>query len=255
MRPVVYSASSVTSYQNCHLQWYFTYIALERGTETEPQRVGIQVHEYIERKLRALGDGVQPRDTSNRPEIKALLRIVDNDIVPTYRKPLLIEAAFQLEVNDIPFSGVLDALDEHRYEPPGEVDWDSEGRSLLSPFDEPFDIRVLRDTKTTGSRPARGKFKFAMTGYWLGAIDLGYEPVAAQLDWIVRTKHPYYWPEVMDPVTEDDVNQFARTLELVANGVERGDYQPTGLGTWACKACPHAAICGPYQRFKEVNDA
>ena len=87
---------------------------------------------------------------------------------------------------------------------------------------------ILRDTKTTGSRPSPGKYRFAMTGYWLGATDLGFPPDISQLDWLVRTKNPYYWPEAMEPITDDDIAIFAAELETVAEGVARGDYLPDG---------------------------
>jgi CRISPR/Cas system-associated exonuclease Cas4 (RecB family) len=231
MRPVVYSASSVTSYQTCHLQWWFTYVLGEEGEQSEAQRVGIKIHDFAQRSLEHLGTAYQTDD----PEVAPLAAVWNRHILPTYRYPILIEAAFQLEVNDIPYSGILDAVDEQ------DVPWGTE--------------LILRDLKSTRSRPAPGKYRFAMTGYLLGAEDLlGREIKAAQLDWIVRTKTPYYWPEVLDEITQDDVDAFAVTLERVANGVERGDYEPTGLGTWACKACSHRAICGPYQRYQEVTD-
>jgi len=231
MRPVVYSASSVNSYLNCHLQWWFTYVAGETGLQSEPQRVGIKLHDYAERSLKNLGTVFVCDDI----EIMPLAGVWNRDILPTYRWPLLIEASFQLEINDIPYSGILDAVDEQ------DVPW---GSAL-----------ILRDLKSTGSRPQAGKYRFAMTGYKLGAEDLlGRKIDAAQLDYIVRTKHPYYWPEALDPITDDDVAVFANTLEGVGNGVARSDFEPTGLGTWACKACSHAAICGPYTRFKEVTD-
>jgi len=230
-RPVVYSASSVNSYLTCHLAWYFGYVLGERGEQSEPQRVGIKIHDFAERSLKHLGTAYQTDD----PEIEALAKVWNSEILPTYRTPVLIEASFQLEVNGIPFSGVVDAVDEQ------DVPW---GFAL-----------ILRDLKSTGSRPSPGKYRFAMTGYLLGAQDILQRIIdAAQLDWIVRTKKPYYWPEAMDPITEDDVAVFANTLETVANGVAREDYQPTGLGTWACKSCNHRAICGPYQRYQEVTD-
>ena len=229
-RPVVFSASSVNAYQTCHLQWWLTYVAGERGTQSEPQRVGIKLHDFAERSLRNLGTA----HITNDPEIVDLAKVWNRDILPTYRWPLLIEAEFQLEINGIPFSGILDAVDEQ------DVPW---GYAL-----------ILRDTKTTGSRPSAGKYRFAMTGYKLGAEDLlGRKIDAAQLDYIVRTKTPYYWPEALDPIDNDDINVFAATLETVANGVAQGDYEPTGLGTWACKTCSHRAICGPYQRLEETN--
>lgn len=235
MRPVVYSASSVNAYLTCHLAWYFSYVLGEDGEQSEPQRVGIKIHDFAERSLKHLGTAYQTDD----PEIAPLAKVWNEDILPTYRRPVLIEAEFQLEVNDIPFSGILDAVDEHVME-------DVIGSPLFL---------VLRDTKSTGSRPSPGKYRFAMTGYWLGAEDLLGRPVdAAQLDWIVRTKKPYYWLEAMDPITEADVAIFAATLETVAEGVAREDYQPTGLGTWACKPCNHRAVCGPLARYQEVTD-
>ena len=229
-RPVVFSASSVNAFQTCHLQWWLTYVAGETGVQSEPQRVGIKLHDFAERSLRNLGTHY----TTDDPEIVDLAKVWNRDILPTYRWPLLIEASFQLEINDIPYSGILDAVDEQ----------DVPRGSAL----------ILRDLKSTGSRPSAGKYRFAMTGYMLGAEDLLQRKIdAAQLDWIVRTKHPYYWPEALDPIDDDDINVFAATLETVANGVAQGDYEPTGLGTWACKTCSHRAICGPYQRLEESN--
>lgn len=255
MRPVVFSASSVNSYLTCHLQWWFTHVLAERGLESEQQRVGLQAHDYAERTLRQLGTGYITPDTSPRPEVKALLRVWDRDILPTYRNPILIEAEFQLEINGIPYSGVIDSVDEHHIGPVFEIDWDSEGRDLIDPGGNEWDAWILRDLKTTGSRPAKGKYRLNMIGYWLGATDLlGREPDAAQLDWIVRTKNPYYWPEVVEPIDEDDIANFAATLERVAEGVAKADYEPTGLGTWACKPCPYRHVCGPYQRYQEATE-
>lgn len=232
-RPVVFSASSVNSYLTCHLQWYFTYVLGEDGVQSEPQRVGIKLHDFAERSLRLLGSKLMLPDD---PEVRELARVWNDDIRPTYGYAVLVEAPFQLEVNGIPYSGILDAVDEQ------DVPW---GYAY-----------ILRDLKSTASRPQPGKYRFAMTGYKLGAEDLlGITIDAAQLDWVVRTKRPYYWPEALEPIDDDDVAVFANTLEGVANGVAREDYAPTALGTWACKACPHAAICGPYTRFKEVTDA
>ena len=249
-RPVVFSASSVNSYQNCHLQWYFTYVLAEPSVQSEPQRVGIAVHDAAELYLK--GTIARTSVVHVEPTLRLLEHIFRDEILPTYETPVLIEATFQIEVNGIPFSGVIDSVDRRHIGPLPEVDWDSEGRELM--IETEFDVNILRDLKTTGSRPAPGKYRFAMTGYWLGATDLGYEPDAAQLDYIVRTKTPYYWPEVMDPITDDDISIFAATLESVAGGVARADYEPTGLGSsWACKSCGYRDICGPYQRFMEVT--
>lgn len=234
-RPVVFSASSLTAYQSCHLQWWFGYVLVAEGVPSEPQATGILAHEYQEQRLK----GMEPWRSDGRPgwtSVKPIIDVIDQDILPTYRQPVLIEASFQLEIDDIPFSGILDAVDRQ------DVPWGT--------------ADILRDLKTTGSRPSPGRYRLAMTGYWLGATDLlGKPPDSAQLDYIVRTKTPYYWPEVLEPITADDVARFAAVLREVARGVDQGDFAPTGLGTRACGSCNYREICGPYQRYQEVTNA
>ena len=229
MRPVVWSASSVNAYQTCHLQWYFGYVLTEPGIVSEPQTVGIAVHDYAEKKLRK-------EIAATYPHIMPLTIVFDHDILPTYRNPVLIEQPFQIEVDGIPFSGVIDSVD----------------RQDIGPHPTDY-ADILRDLKTTGKRPAPGKYWFNMVGYFLGARDLGYGISAIQLDYIVRTKTPYYWPEVVPLPDEDDVARWAGVLHDVAGGVERADYEPTGLGTYVCNFCPYRGICGPYKRLKEVT--
>ena len=236
MRPVVYSASSVNAYLDCHLQWWFTYVLGEEGVQSEPMRVGIELHDAVERLLRNRDDFQAYWQAETRDaHLGALVSVFVADVLPTYRNPVWVEKEFQIEVNGIPYSGIIDSLDEQ------DVPWGFED--------------ILRDLKSTGSRPRPGKYTFNMRGYWMGARDLGREPAGIQLDYIVRTKTPYYWPEVQPIPDDDDLAAWAHTLELVANGVERADYRATGLGSRACTTCPYAAMCGPYQRFKEVTDA
>lgn len=229
MRPVVLSASSVNAYGDCHLRWYFSYVLLEEGVQSEAQAVGIAAHEALEALLR----GMRPKTDG----IESIVMVLARDIIPTYREPVLIEAPFQIEINGIPYSGIIDSLDR---QDTGEI---------LG-----YDALILRDLKTTGSRPAPGKHRFALSGYWLGATDLGYEPTIAQLDWVIRTRTPYYWPEPVQ-IDDDDIDAFAATLERTAEGIDKGDYEPTGVGTYVCNYCPHQSICGPYKRYKEVTSA
>jgi hypothetical protein len=236
-RPVVYSASSVNSYLDCHLKWWFTYVLNEPGEQSEAQAVGIAIHDYAEHQLRRyLSNPVEMLATPYLAPtgIEPLAMVFNRDILPTYRNPVLIEAPFQIEVEGIPFSGIIDSVDEQ------DVPWGFE--------------KILRDLKSTGSKPKPGRYVFNMRGYWLGARDLGHEPAAIQLDYIVRTKEPYYWPEVQPIPDDDDLAAFASTLYGVANAIERSDYRATGLGTRACSSCSYTAICGPYKRFKEVTD-
>lgn len=277
MRPVVFSASSVNSYLSCHLQWYFLYICGEQGEQSEAQRVGIAVHDHAEKRLRG-----EPINSDRMPVEKfwpvfAATNVFDRDILPTYRDPVLIEAAFQIEVNGIPFSGVIDSVDRHdvgltdtedgvyigpiQHDPalckPGKCPGPTGCWCVACERGEHPPLRyanILRDLKTTGSRPKEGRYRFNMIGYWLGARELGYECASMQLDYIVRTKTPYYWPEVVAAPTDDDIEWFAATLQSAADGVGRADYHPTALGTRACLSCPCRSFCGPYSRYKEVTE-
>jgi hypothetical protein len=250
-RPVVFSASSVNAYLDCHLRWFFSYVLNEKGEQSEAQAVGIAVHDAAEGILRKFRQG--PPESLNYVEfvvgpeaVNEPVRVFLRDILPTYRDPVLIEATFQITVNDIPFSGIIDSVDRHDYPPLV---------GLLTAYPQRDTINILRDLKTTGSRPKAGRYDFNMVGYYLGADELGYTPDVMQLDYIVRTQKPYYWPEARPVPDEYDIAVFAATLETVANGVERADYDPTGVGTRVCSYCPHKAICGPYTRYKEVTDA
>lgn len=242
VRPVVFSASSVTAYLDCHLRWYFTYVMNLEGEQSEAQRVGIAVHDQAEKILRSKSGSLDSSwslqwDEYGIKEIDDLTAVFIRDILPTYRDPVLIEAPFQISVNDgvndIAFSGIIDALDAHDM---------PDGHAF-----------ILRDLKTTGSRPSKGRYRFNMVGYYLGAtIGLDYRVHAMQLDYVVRTRQPYYWPEVVDLPDDDDLAAWVSTLSRVAAGVAKGDYEPTGLGTRACSYCPYQAVCGPYQRYQEL---
>jgi hypothetical protein len=248
---VVFSASSVNAYLDCHLRWYFGYVLNEQGEQSEAQAVGIAVHDVVERILNRTGSNL---DFIDDPVIGSLIRLFNRDILPTYRTPLLVEASFQIEVNGIGFSGIIDALDQHDVPPAMafpdfDMYWAAETAGMLPV------ANILRDTKTTGKRPAAGKYRFNMIGYYLGVTEgLDHEVHAMQLDYMVRTMKPYYWPEVQQIPDEDEVGAWAAQLETVANGVARADYEPTGLGTYVCSYCSYAGICGPYQRYKEVTN-
>jgi len=229
---VVFSASSVNTYQLCHLQWWFTYIAAIPTEPTEPQAVGTAVHAHAESLLKI--DDVTHFDPGDDPDpsIRTLVNVFRRDILPTYRNVLLVEQPFQIDVDGIPFSGVIDSLDEQ------DTSWGPEN--------------ILRDLKTTKSRPPEGKYRYNMVGYYVGVtegLDIGV--TIMQLDYIVRTQKPYYWPEVVPVPDEDEIRGWAAQLEIVANHVARGDYEPTGLGTYVCNFCDYRSMCGPYQRLKE----
>lgn len=232
---VVLSGSSVSTYLTCRLRWWFEYVAAMEVEASEPQRVGIQIHDAAEMYLK----GTVARDSiiHTDPVLRPLERVFRDEILPTTGEILLVEHPFSVDVNGIPFTGVIDWLERHH------KTWGIE--------------HILRDLKTTGSRPSNSaRYDFAMTGYYVGVTEgLGYDITAMLLDWIVRTKKPYYWPMKMDLPDEYAIAGWAVTLEHVAEDIARGDYRPTGLSSsWACKSCNYREVCGPYQRYKEVTE-
>ncbi len=218
-RPVVFSHSSVNAYLDCHLRWWFEYVAVMPGEQSLELRVGIGIHDVAEQWLRG-----QPLPEME-PEVERLAPTFMLDIAPTIGVPVAVERPFQVVVDGIRYSGVLDYVDEKL---------------------------VLRDLKSTKQRPKYGRYRFQRVGYVLGChYDLDIDVTGVGLDYIVRTQRPYYWPESYELPTEEDIDWFSATLAGVAAGVAREDYEPTGLGRKTCVSCPYAAVCGPYERYKE----
>lgn len=224
MKPVVWSASSLSAYNQCQLRYWFTYIAALPGEDSPARADGVAAHAAFESLLRGeepVADGIEP-----------LVLVMREEIVPTYDNPVAIEHPFSIDVNGIPYSGIIDSVD---------VKHGSAGA-------------LLRDLKTTGNRPRPGSYRTNMIGYWLGAReDLGIECSGIQLDYIVKTKKPYYWPELQPAPDDLDILVFAGMVERAAEGVDQGKFEPTGLGTWVCRWCEHATSCGPLQRYNEEH--
>jgi len=223
----VFSASSVNAYLDCHLRWWFQYVAVVPYEPSEAQATGIEVHRVAEVLIRG-------ETASYDKALDPLVRVFADDIMPTIGQIMAVEEPFLIEVNGILYSGIFDLLDGHE-----------------GVFDTPY--FALRDLKTTGSRPAKGKYRFNMIGYTLGARSLGYVVDEVRLDYIVRTLKPYYWPEVQPIPDEDEIDGWRATLENVADKVEQGDFEPTGLGTYVCSYCNFKSECGPYQRLTAIS--
>lgn len=262
-RPVVLSASSVNSYLDCELQWWFSYVLAERGETTLAKVIGIAVHDAVELSLRMARDRDTMADMAEIPEPShaMLVRSFEAElalgpvrmekfgpdaalaeagvILDKYwetfplmpGKPWLVEHAFEIEVEGIPYSGTVDRVDEDRV--PDEL--------------------VMADLKVVASRPSKGRYRLNLTGYDLGVeASTGRRPTLTVLDHFVRTKNPYHWPEWVDSPSPLDVAEFAGTLERVMEGISKEQFRPTGLDhPWTCLACPHARECGPYQRLQE----
>jgi RecB family exonuclease len=248
------SASSVKTWEDCHLMWYFTYVEMRPEPPSEPRETGIAVHDVVEWILKNGSDNVPDFDNMSET-VSDLVALFSHEVYPTYAKPVLVEAAFELDVEGITSTGFIDSVDRHTVV--------TDEREDILVFDESPDMIdkvttygvevTLRDLKTTKSRPRKGKFRDNMTGYHLGARELGHEPTRWLLDYLVRTKTPYYWPEEQDVPDDDEIDIWAAKVVNVHAQIEEGDWEATGIGTYVCSYCPFKAICGPYERYQDIT--
>jgi hypothetical protein len=156
----------------------------------------------------------------------ACLTTFRRDVLPT-AEPVVVEAPFQLTIDDWAYSGIVDWCDD-----------------------------ALHDLKTVGSRPSNGsRYQFAMTGYALGYyVLMAHYPADKVLDYIVRTKQPYHWPIRLGPLTDDEIDTFAATVGQVARGIAAGNYRPTGLEKpGVCAQCGHQETCEPWQALLAIR--
>lgn len=243
-RPVVFSASSISTYLECGLRWWFTYVAAFPARPSLAMATGVAVHAAAETVLRgkmtgwpvseqealaAYRQAMEEAGHSPDEAGSALVRLFMDEVAPK-TSPLLVETPFQIEVNGIPYSGIFDWYDSNL---------------------------VLHDLKTSASRPSarNNRYRIAMIGYALGARDLtGREETGIVLDYLVKTKTPYYWPVASPPASEADIAEFAATVETVAEAVARRVYDPDGLFKGACRYCPFTQECGPYLRLAKEGE-
>jgi hypothetical protein len=270
---VTLSASSVSTYLDCHLQWYFTYIEKREEPPDERREVGLEVHDFAEVILKggipvdeAGPCGIcevvphSPQCPKAGDEVSRLVDVFIDDIYPTYGEPVLIEAAFELDVDGVEYTGFIDSVDFH--EPSANTDR-IQYRGVLSQgvgpavieaqTDHLFGKVILRDLKTTRNRPRAGKYRDPLIGYYLGARELGYPADTLLLDYIVRTRRPYYWPEEQPVPDDDEIDIWAGQVLRVHHLIEEGDWEPTGVGSWVCSWCPWKDICGPYERWSDMT--
>jgi RecB family exonuclease len=246
MRDLILSASSLNRYLGCHLSYWFQYVAKEPAIASWKQITGLAVHAAVERVL-ALGespedalhdafifesvkgalDDEQGRDEALAAAQKALALYPSGD----WGKPAHVERAFEVEIDGVGFSGTIDRIDE----------WD--------------DGLAVRDLKTAANRPNGERYRRQLVGYAMAVPSFDERPVRVLIaDVLVLTQKPYYWPIYLDPPDMDDQRLFAAELTAAAEGITRGAFEPTGLGTYACNMCSYRAICGPYQRSQKKGD-
>ena len=242
---LVLSGSSLSTYLRCGLQWEFAYVRRIRRPPRVRMVIGTATHEAVEVNYRQkretmtdlpLADVLDAYSTAfDREVVEAeadedvgeakdqgvvLTGIYQEKVAPNVQ-PVLVEEQIQASINGIPYSGFLDVTDQ--------------------------DNRI-RDTKTTGKRPAEDVYKLSMTGYSiLFRHKTETRETGITLDYLIRTKKPYYLPVEGGPVDDGEINRFARVLEGVSDGIAAGSFPPNGLINGSCGWCGYADICPAYQ--------
>lgn len=240
----IYSASSITTFLRCPKQWEYAYVYAFIQRSNIRQLVGIAVHEAVETNYRQKLES--RRDLAGEAVVDAFQRVFDAgdadpdpkesveaarasgtatvlsymaEVAPTVQ-PFWVEHEVQYKIDGIPYGGTIDLVDDR-------------GR--------------VRDLKTKRRRPAKGdnSFVLAMTGYALGyRHETGKLEKEIVLDYMVRTRQPYYWPVSSDgPATNGAVNRFAQIVGQINHSVTKGSFPATGPQNRACSWCPYKAIC------------
>lgn len=245
---LILSASSITTFLRCGVQWEYGYVKQIKAAPTVKQSLGIAAHEAFEENM--LGKLVSTIDLPEQAVLdvfsgaydRLLLEVEDPAEDPGQAKdqgvrliqkqhreiapgimPVLVEAPILIEVDGIPYSGSIDLTDD-------------KGR--------------VRDWKTSARKPTDGgTYQLAMTGYALGYRSLtGLVETDVQLDFLVRykVKDPAYYPiPAGGPVSDGAVAVFADTVARVYEAINAGRFTPNGLTSGACSWCGYKAMC-PY---------
>lgn len=243
---LVLSGSSLSTYLRCGLQWEFAYVKRIRRPPRVRMVIGTATHAAIETNYRQkvetgqdmpLADVLDAFSDSYDLEIMdvdeyededigeakdqgaALTQIYQEQVAPVVQ-PVLVEEQIQAEINGIPYSGFLDVTDHNNR---------------------------IRDTKTTGKRPIGDAYKLSMTGY---AVLFRHHSASIEsgitLDYLIRTKKPYYLPIEGGTVDDGEIRRFAGVLGGVAGGIDAGSFPPNGLVNGSCSWCGYADLCPAY---------
>ena len=253
--PVVLSGSSINTFLRCGQQWYFAYIEKLKSPPNLKQVVGIATHRAVEVNMAQkvttkldlpvsdVLDAFSESYDSQLPEVEddddpgeakdsgiAITRLYQTEVAPPIQ-PLWVEQEIQFAINGQPYSGVIDLVEERE--------------GVFGPE------HIIRDTKTTGRKPTGEGHAIAMTGYAVAfRHKTGMKESDIALDYLVRTKKPYYL-EVKNsgPIADDAIAQFGSIVGAVGKAIEAESFVPNGLQNNACSWCGYTAVCPAYQRF------
>jgi len=252
---LILSSTSVDNYLSCEYRWYLEYVEKTPGDQGVPAAVGLAVHAAVESyyRLRLAGadhaqilvhqmtglvdelettfmlnisgapdDPGDPIDKARQQARRVLVSYLED--VGAKTNPRYAEQAVTVEINGIPYSMHIDLVD-----------------------DEPtvWDLKVKRQKARDPS-----VYSFQING---GAIGFRFLTGEVEKDvgimQMIRLKRDRPYPVPIrngGPVTNAALSIFASTLQGVAEGIDRGDFRPTGLEKGICKWCRVRGSCDYY---------
>lgn len=247
---LILSASSITTFLRCGVQWEYAYVKNLKAPPTIKQSLGIAAHEAFEENMlgklvakidlpeeavvsvfsdsydRLVREVTDPAEDPGEAKDQGvrLIQKQHREVAPGIM-PVLVEAPIQFEIDGMLYSGSIDLTDD-------------KGR--------------VRDWKTSARKPTDGgTYQLAMTGYALGYRALTGETESdVQLDFLVRYKkqEPAYYPiPAGGPVSDAAIAVFADVVARVYEAINAGRFHPNGLTSGACSWCGYRQICPYYQ--------
>jgi len=252
---LVLSASSVATFLRCGQQWFYAYVENRKSPPSVKQALGLASHGAVEYNMRqkitskvdapldevldAFSDswnGMAP-DIEIDEDDPAPWKVKDNGIkivrkhhteVAPAIQPLYVEEPVRFDINSIPYSGTIDLVDQKRR---------------------------VRDLKTTGRTPSKGKSHLLqMTGYALGFRQATGETEAeVMLDYFIyyAKQAPKYLPIASGgPIDDAHVVTFSKIVGDVYGQIMDGRFLPNGIEGTACSWCGYTDICPAYKEYR-----
>lgn len=232
---LVLSASSIGSYLRCSYAYYLGNVLRIPSPPNMDMLAGTGVHsaaeafhkgENPEEALAAAMaeglasmPGVIPAEAAGAvSNALAMYGVYRDKIAPTF-VPIMVEQGFVIRVDGVLASGQIDVTD---------------------------DQDQVRDTKTTRLlskfRPDRHRLQLSLYGIAFRALT-GRKPRRLLLD-VVAKNLRFKTVEI-----EPDEGEFVDVLTLVAGGIMRSEFEPTGAWSGACNRCPYSTGVCTYARL------
>ena len=255
---LVLSASSVATFLRCGQQWYYAYVANIKRPPSVKQAIGLASHGAVEynmrQKLRSQVDApldevldaysdswngmaadLEPDEAEEDAPDPAkakdsgiqIVRKHHTEVAPAIQ-PLYVEEPIQFDINGIQYSGTVDLVDQKRR---------------------------VRDLKTTGRTPGKGKSHLLqMTGYAIGFRQATAEVESeVMLDYFVyyKKKAPVYLPIASGgPIDNGHIVTFSKIVHDVHDQIMAGRFLPNGIEGTACGWCGYREICPAYKEYR-----